>query len=92
MNIAAAHAFYQLGVFWDVFVPMVIACNDCWAYFCGRTFGRTPLIKLSPNKTLEGFVGGAVATFIMIFAFLSTIFYYRRFTCINYRLDTLLFE
>lgn len=71
---------------------MVIACNDCWAYFTGKYLGKTPLIKLSPNKTLEGFIGGGVATFIMVFAFTSTIFHYRRFTCINYRLNTLPFE
>lgn len=71
---------------------MVIGCNDCMAYFCGRSFGKTPLIKLSPNKTLEGFIGGGIFTFIMIFCFTSTIFYYKRFTCINYRMNTLPFE
>ena len=27
-------------------------------------FGRTPLIKLSPKKTVEGFVGGALFTVV----------------------------
>jgi len=33
---------------------------DVGAYFIGRTMGRTPLSAHSPNKTLEGVVGGAV--------------------------------
>lgn len=36
----------------------------------GISFGRTPLIALSPKKTLEGFVGGAVGT--MVAAFVMT--------------------
>ncbi|NQX92593.1 MAG: phosphatidate cytidylyltransferase, partial [Flavobacteriales bacterium] len=33
--------------------------NDTGAYLVGRSFGKTPLIsKISPKKTVEGFVGG----------------------------------
>jgi hypothetical protein len=39
----------------------------------GFFFGRTPLIRLSPKKTVEGFVGGAIAT--VVFALLSTRLY-----------------
>jgi len=92
INYVSNVVIYQLGVFWIVFVPITIACNDCWAYFCGKTFGKTSLIKLSPNKTLEGFLGGAVFTFIMIICFTNTIFNYQRFTCINYRLNVSPYE
>lgn len=92
LNCVASQMFYQLGVFWVIFVPIVIACNDCWAYLTGITFGKTLLIKLSPNKTLEGFIGGAIATFIQIFTFTGTIFTYERFSCINHRINTLPFE
>ena len=34
------------------------------AYMFGFFFGRTPLIKLSPKKTWEGFIGGAFATVV----------------------------
>ncbi|KAL5019212.1 hypothetical protein ScPMuIL_004934 [Solemya velum] len=44
-------------------VSMVI-CNDIMAYMFGFFFGRTPLIKLSPKKTWEGFIGGAVSTIV----------------------------
>jgi phosphatidate cytidylyltransferase len=32
------------------------------AYMFGFFFGKTPLIKLSPKKTWEGFIGGALST------------------------------
>ena len=35
--------------------------NDTCAYFTGRAFGTRPLApRISPNKTLEGFLGGVV--------------------------------
>lgn len=42
--------------------------NDIFAYFAGRSFGRHKLFeRVSPNKTWEGFAGGAVATLIVAF-------------------------
>jgi CDP-diglyceride synthetase len=46
------------------------SCNDIFAYICGITFGRTQLIKLSPKKTVEGFVGAWICT--VIFGFFAT--------------------
>lgn len=44
-------------------VPVtMIILNDIWAYLFGFFFGRTPLIKVSPKKTWEGFIGGGIAT------------------------------
>lgn len=57
---------HQVGIFWGVFSMVGVAVNDLFAYFSGRTFGRTPLITLSPNKTLEGFVGAAIWTVIFL--------------------------
>lgn len=45
----------------------LIAINDVAAYFFGFFFGKTPLIKLSPKKTWEGFIGASVATMISAF-------------------------
>ena len=45
------------GLVIDVLVATFV--GDTAAYFGGRWYGRTPLAPLiSPNKTLEGFVGG----------------------------------
>ena len=47
-------------------VPVsMIIINDVMAYMFGFFFGRTPLIKLSPKKTWEGYLGGGVATVLM---------------------------
>jgi len=48
-----------LGVFILVWV------NDSFAYLVGKNFGKTKLLeRISPNKTVEGFIGGMVFTFI----------------------------
>lgn len=43
----------------------MIICNDVMAYLFGTLCGRTPLIKLSPKKTWEGFIGGGLATIVL---------------------------
>ena len=45
----------------------LIAINDVAAYFFGFFFGKTPLIKLSPKKTWEGFIGASVTTMLSAF-------------------------
>lgn len=52
------------GLFWFLLPITLVATNDCMAYVCGVMFGRTPLIRLSPKKTVEGFVGGAAFTVV----------------------------
>ncbi len=52
------------GMFWFFMPAALVITNDIWAYICGITFGRTQLIKLSPKKTVEGFVGAWVMTVI----------------------------
>jgi phosphatidate cytidylyltransferase len=47
------------GKEWIFFLLIVLWCNDTGAYACGRTLGRIKLSPLvSPNKTVEGAVGG----------------------------------
>jgi phosphatidate cytidylyltransferase len=44
--------------------------SDAGAYFCGRLFGRHPLVpSLSPKKTVEGSVGGLLATAVVVAPF-----------------------
>lgn len=53
------------SIFWFFTSISLIAWNDSFAYFCGRLFGRHGLIKLSPKKTVEGFVGALFFTVII---------------------------
>eukprot|EP00250_Pteridium_aquilinum_P001120 c11328_g1_i1 orf=222-1478(+) len=52
------------GIIWFLLPASLIVINDIAAYICGFFFGRTPLIKLSPKKTWEGFVGASIVTVI----------------------------
>ncbi|KAL8381919.1 hypothetical protein RB595_005936 [Gaeumannomyces hyphopodioides] len=58
------------GMFWFFMPATLVITNDIFAYICGITFGRTQLIKLSPKKTVEGFVGAWVMT--VLFGILLT--------------------
>lgn len=59
------------GMIWFIVPVSMIICNDVMAYMFGFFMGRTPLIKLSPKKTWEGFIGGGFSTVIfgMIFSY-----------------------
>ncbi|KAF2639689.1 phosphatidate cytidylyltransferase [Massarina eburnea CBS 473.64] len=69
------------GFIWFFLPVAMVITNDIWAYLCGITFGRTPLIKISPKKTWEGFLGAWF--FTIIFGFLLTHFMsqYKYFIC-----------
>ncbi|XP_019782218.1 phosphatidate cytidylyltransferase 1 isoform X3 [Sagmatias obliquidens] len=62
------------GMIWFLVPISSVICNDITAYLFGFFFGRTPLIKLSPKKTWEGFIGGFFST--VIFGFIETISLY----------------
>ncbi|VDM48614.1 unnamed protein product [Toxocara canis] len=53
---------YCIGFVWFLVPVSMIICCDIMSYIFGFFFGKTPLIKLSPKKTWEGFVGGAIST------------------------------
>lgn len=53
------------GLCWFVLPTLLIICNDIFAYLVGYFFGKTQLILLSPKKTWEGYIGGAVVTFFV---------------------------
>ena len=67
IGIALAHAVllrdttHGGGIVADVLVATF--AGDTGAYFTGRAFGMRPLApRISPNKTLEGLIGGIVAS------------------------------
>jgi len=54
------YAYVKGGRWWLYFGCLSVALNDSCAYFAGKCFGKHHLIGLSPNKTIEGFVGGLI--------------------------------
>jgi len=52
------------GMIWFFLPAALVITNDIFAYICGMLFGRTQLIKLSPKKTVEGFVGAWIMTIV----------------------------
>jgi len=57
----------KISLTWFIIPISYVILNDSSAYFCGRIFGRHPLIKLSPKKTVEGFVGAMICTVSLSF-------------------------
>jgi len=46
-------------------VFVLLWSNDSFAFLIGKNIGKTPLApKISPNKTIEGFIGGLISTVI----------------------------
>jgi phosphatidate cytidylyltransferase len=53
------------GVNWVIAVVLLAVASDTGAYFVGRQMGRRKLAEqVSPNKTVEGAVGGMIATVV----------------------------
>ncbi|XP_057992812.1 phosphatidate cytidylyltransferase 1 [Hevea brasiliensis] len=76
------------GIFWFLLPASLIAINDVAAYFFGFFFGKTPLIKLSPKKTWEGFIGASVATLISAFVLANIFGHFQWLTCPRKDLST----
>ena len=64
--LAWIHAGQPNGHRWLLCALMVVWAADTGAYFSGRHFGRHKLApKISPNKTVEGLVGGMLLAVIV---------------------------
>ncbi|UHQ22008.1 phosphatidate cytidylyltransferase [Lysobacter sp. 5GHs7-4] len=70
--LAWLHAEQPNGHRWLLTALAVVWAADSGAYFAGRTFGRLKLApRVSPNKTVEGLVGGVLAGVAVGLAFAS---------------------
>jgi phosphatidate cytidylyltransferase len=48
------------------FLVLVVQASDVLQYVCGKLFGRHPIApRLSPSKTVEGFLGGVVSATLL---------------------------
>lgn len=67
--------FFETGLLWLVLISTW--ATDIGAYFTGRQFGSHPLTKnISPNKTIEGAVGGVLfnLTAVIIYSLVINLF------------------
>ncbi|AZA77984.1 phosphatidate cytidylyltransferase [Chryseobacterium sp. G0186] len=49
-----------------IFIVVVTELNDVFQYLMGKFFGKHKIVpQISPNKTLEGFIGGVLLTIIL---------------------------
>ena len=55
------------GRWWTYFAVLSVTLNDASAYFAGKLFGKHRLLRLSPNKTLEGFLGGLISNLLVTY-------------------------
>ncbi|WP_415397227.1 phosphatidate cytidylyltransferase [Sulfurimonas sp. CS5] len=66
--------YQEYGVLSLLWLLVIVAMTDVGAYAVGKSIGKTPFCETSPNKTMEGVVGGiVVATFSGMFVGLSIV-------------------
>ena len=71
----------QHGMVWYIFSMSIITINDIAAYMCGFFFGSTPLIVLSPKKTVEGYLGGGAVTLLLAPLYANFLQQFSQLTC-----------
>ena len=73
--LALLHRTLPDGPLWVLTAIASTFGNDTGAYFAGRAFGRHKLYPtISPGKTVEGALGGLVATVLLLFLIRATFF------------------
>ena len=53
----------NLFLSFNIFIFSIIIF-DTFSYLVGKSFGKRKLIKVSPNKTIEGLIGGFFSSFV----------------------------
>ena len=60
--------YFEKGAMFTLSILFMIWFFDSMCYICGSLLGRTKLFeRISPQKTVEGFVGGLILTLILVF-------------------------
>tara|TARA_B100001057_G_C22311979_1_gene742399 strand:- start:70 stop:564 length:495 start_codon:yes stop_codon:yes gene_type:complete len=55
---------FNLFLSFNIFIFSIIIF-DTFSYLFGKLFGKRKLIKVSPNKTVEGLIGGFFSSFVL---------------------------
>ncbi|WP_072229062.1 phosphatidate cytidylyltransferase [Campylobacter coli] len=63
--LALWQVYLDNGMFALFWLIAIVAICDSAAYFIGKLLGKTPFSQTSPNKTLEGVIGGLVCASIL---------------------------
>jgi phosphatidate cytidylyltransferase len=62
----------ESGVEWVFLVLVLVMIGDSSAYFIGSALGKNKLYPaISPNKTVEGAVGGLIGSLVAVYIFVS---------------------
>ncbi len=65
--VADNHVSFSIGTDTLFLIALGVVANDVGALFVGSGIGRTPLRAwISPNKSVEGLVGGTLATLVVL--------------------------
>ena len=78
---ACLYILHSNNVAWIFMFILVVAAADSGAYFTGKAIGKHKMLpRLSPNKTIEGLLGGMVCAIVVAVIFLL----YMRLTPLEY--------
>lgn len=69
------------GLVWFVIPSLLVIANDVFAYLIGKSIGRTKLLKISPKKTLEGYLGGLISTVLLSVYIIPKLFAVKYLAC-----------
>ncbi|QIW09362.1 phosphatidate cytidylyltransferase [Francisella sp. LA112445] len=68
---ACLYVLHSNNVAWIFMFILVVAAADSGAYFTGKAIGKHKMLpRLSPNKTIEGLLGGMLCAIIVAIVFL----------------------
>ena len=68
---ASLYVLHSNDVAWIFMFILIVAAADSGAYFTGKAIGKRKMLpRLSPNKTIEGLLGGLVCSVVVAVIFL----------------------
>lgn len=68
---ACLYVLHSNNVAWIFMFILIVAAADSGAYFTGKAMGKRKMLpRLSPNKTIEGLLGGMICSIVVAVIFL----------------------